>query len=281
LLDELFILTKALHEAGRSIEAIRKTNLTVIHKTNHDPLTEADLAANNILQNQLLSHFPHDGWLSEENKDDTKRLHHQRVWIIDPIDGTKEFIQHLPEYVISVALVENHIPVLAAVYHPVHDQLFYAIKGHGTWLRERSADDTSLKEKRVTCDDSSSSTLTILASRTEVRDGKWEAIKKIHHVKEVGSIAYKLALIASGQAQATISFAPKHEWDIAAGVLLVTEAGGTVTDLSGRPFLFNQAELLVNGVIAAGQQNHEKILKTSPLLPRFLWEERVRERRDF
>ncbi len=248
---ELTILLQAMRSAGAAIESIRRRNMRVTAKANQSPLTEADLAANDILKTHLLGHFPHDGWLSEESVDDISRLDCERVWIVDPIDGTKEFIKNIPEYAISAALVVEHKPILAAVYNPATEELFYASKNQGAWLNQ----------ERITCDKSASEPLTILASRTEVSEGRWEPIKKNHHIKETGSIAYKLGLVAAGRAQATFSLTPKSEWDIAAGVLLVTEAGGIASDLAGQAFLFNQKNALVNGIVAAGSLIHSTVLR--------------------
>jgi myo-inositol-1(or 4)-monophosphatase len=193
-----------------------------------------------MLKEVLLSNFPNDGWLSEETADDMKRLRSQRIWIVDPIDGTKEFIKNIPEYAISVALVEWHEPILAAVYNPASGEIFYAIKGQGAWYND----------KLINCDHSHPTKLHILASRTEFQAGNWDTFKNNHLIQEVGSIAYKLALVAAGKANATFSLVAKNEWDIAAGTLLVREAGGMVTQLDGSPVLFNQQNTLRSGIIA-------------------------------
>ena len=103
-------------------------------KKDRSPVTSADLAVNQILQDMLMTAFPHDAWLSEETPDDPRRLKNNRVWIIDPIDGTKYFMRGIPQYAISVALVESHQPVVAAVYNPATDELFSAVRGSGAWL---------------------------------------------------------------------------------------------------------------------------------------------------
>lgn len=249
--NELSTLLHAIQTAGIEVAALQKNGFTTTLKANNDPLTEADLLANHILKSQLLNRFPHDGWLSEETVDDANRLTCQRTWIVDPIDGTKEFVQGIPEFAISIALVENGLPVLAAVLNPMTQELFHAIKGQGAWLNNT----------RIHCHTSSPERLILLASRTEMADGSWHDFCKHHDVRAVGSIAYKLALIAAGVAHATFSLGPKNEWDIAAGTLLVQEAGGVVTDKFKNALLFNQPNVLVNSIVAASHGTNNTVHK--------------------
>ena len=238
--SELDILIAAVREAGTAIADMRHQGVTVTHKENHDVLTQADLLANQILQTRLLQAFPDDGWLSEESVDDDRRLHCRRVWVVDPIDGTREYIAGIREYAVSVALVEDGMPLLACVFNPETDEMFSAMRGAGTCLNGKS----------VQCKQGDAEPLVLLASRSEFKRGEWERFHQ-QQVKVVGSIAYKLALVAAGVADATFSLGPKNEWDIAAGVLLVTEAAGVVTDKTGHHFVFNRPQVKVNGIIAA------------------------------
>jgi myo-inositol-1(or 4)-monophosphatase len=208
-------------------------------KENKDVLTEADLLANQILQARLLKAFPDDGWLSEESVDHASRLNKRRVWVIDPIDGTREYIAGIAEYAVSAALVEDGQPVMACVFNPETNEMFSAVLGAGAYLNG----------KRVHCRSACADKLLLLASRSESIRGEWERFRA-HDVKIVGSIAYKLGLVAAGFADATFSLGPKNEWDIAAGVLLVKEAGGLATDKDYRPFVFNQSQVRVNGIVA-------------------------------
>lgn len=237
---ELTILLQAVKAAGTAIVALPQAHLNVSLKSNFDVVTQGDLLANDILKSALLQAFPKDGWLSEESVDDLRRRNTKRVWVVDPIDGTREFAKGVPEYAISVALVEHGEPILAAVFNPATDELFHAEKGKGVWLNG----------KPVVCRLKNDESLLLLASRSEYRRGEWSTFEVNNEVKQVGSIAYKLGLVAAGKADATFSLGPKNEWDIAAGVLLVQEAGGVVTDKKGQPFLFNQEKVLVNGIVA-------------------------------
>jgi myo-inositol-1(or 4)-monophosphatase len=237
---ELTILIDAVREAGMAVAAMRHTGVEVTRKANNDTLTQADLLANEILKAKLLTAFPDDGWLSEESVDDVARLRCRRVWVVDPIDGTREYVAGLPEYAVSVALVVGGLVTLACVFNPETNEMFSAQSGSGTFLNG----------KRVQCNQHSHDRLLLLASRAEYQRGEWERFSG-DEVKPVGSIAYKLALVAAGCADATFSLGPKSEWDIAAGVLLVVESGGVVMDKSRRPFVFNQSNVLVNGIIAS------------------------------
>lgn len=246
--SELLILKQAVQEAGAAVLQIQKQGLTVNHKTNRDIVTQADLLANDILKARLLQAWPQAGWLSEESVDDPARLDKNEVWIIDPIDGTKEYAQGIPEYALSAAFVVAGKPMLAAVFNPATDELFLAERGKGAWLNGQ----------RIHCYSSGAAPFLLLASRSEYQRGEWDAFAK-QHVQVVGSIAYKLALVAAGKADATFSLGPKSEWDIAGGVLLVEEAGGVVTTCDRLPFLFNNKNILVDGVIASAAEINDHI----------------------
>jgi myo-inositol-1(or 4)-monophosphatase len=238
--NEKKVILDVVKEAGAAILAMQKKGFSVSLKNNNDILTQADLLANQLIKNKIESCFPDDGWLSEENADDLSRLKKKRVWIIDPIDGTREYVKSIPEYAISVALVERHEPIFGVVYNPATDELFYAEKNNGAYLND----------SRINCTADVSTPMRLLASRSEYNRGEWDAFKD-QDIKIMGSIAYKLALVAAGRADATFSLGPKNEWDIAAGVLILQEAGGHVTDQAYKPFQFNQANPLVNGIVAA------------------------------
>lgn len=251
-MNELQILIRAMRDAGRQILTTQTTGVIVGKKSNNDIVTQADLLANDILKTQLMKHFPDYGWLSEESVDDAHRLTCSKTWVVDPIDGTKEYAAGMPEYAVSVALVENGRPILASVYNPATEEFFYASKNGGTWFND----------KRVYCADvKSSNEILILASRSEYARGEWDEIAKQYQVQQIGSIAYKLALVAAGKAHATFSLGPKSEWDVAAGVLLVTEAGGVATTTHQQEMLFNREKVLVDGIVATGKNINSEIFE--------------------
>lgn len=247
--QSLKILVAAVREAGEVIVRMRQGEVTFTLKANHDVLTQADLLANQILKERLLNAFPGDGWLSEESVDDASRLKCRRVWVVDPIDGTREYVKGVPEYAVSAALVEHGETILACVFNPETNEMFSARRGHGAFLNG----------KPIHCKSVSSEKLVLLASRSECRRGEWQRFSD-QEVLPVGSIAFKLALVAAGRADATFSLSPKSEWDIAAGVLLVTEAGGVVIDKSRATFVFNQPSVLVDGIIASSRAAASQVL---------------------
>lgn len=252
MVNEVTVLLTAMREAGDVILAIQRESMQIERKANNDLVTAADLQANEVLKKALMGHFPDDGWLSEESVDDESRLSKRRVWVVDPIDGTIEYAHGIPEYAVSVALVEQGEPILAAVYNPVTQELFHAVKGKGAWLNDVA----------IRCDTAiSRESLCLLASRSEDKRGEWDRFKQQHQVKIVGSIAYKLALVAAGKADATFSLGPKSEWDIAAGVLLVNEAGGLAVNQRRQSFVFNQRNVLVDGIVGSAGDVVDDIFK--------------------
>jgi myo-inositol-1(or 4)-monophosphatase len=237
---ELTELTSAIRKAGqRAVELARK-GFEVQIKKDRSPVTTADLEVNRVLHEMQETHFPDDGWLSEESPDDPSRLSKGRVWIVDPIDGTKAYVNKLPEYCISVGLVKAGMPVLAAIFNPSTDELFTAILGQGLHLNGRPM------TPAAPANESSQ----VLVSPWEFRGGRWSALDGRIQCRPMLSIAHALALVAAGRVQATLTIEPENEWDVAAGVLLVQESGGTVADAEGRPFTFNQATPRFRGVIA-------------------------------
>lgn len=249
--NHLAILSQAVQEAGHAIVALQKKSFYIEKKSNNDIVTEADFLANTILKKQLLPIFSKAAWLSEESPDNLQRLTCQYVWIVDPIDGTKEYAAFIPEYAISVALIENDTPILAAIFNPATEEFFYAIKNQGAYL----------KNKKLNCNDSLviQRKISLLASRAEYQRGEWGRYEQSCDVKPVGSIAYKMALVASGVAEATFSLGPKNVWDVAAGALIVTEAGGIVTDKQGEHLQFNVDHVGVDGIIASNTVVNERI----------------------
>ncbi|MBM3223636.1 MAG: 3'(2'),5'-bisphosphate nucleotidase CysQ [Candidatus Tectomicrobia bacterium] len=243
---------EAVYRAGDVVLSYYQSHYEVQSKGIDNPVTTADLAANQILRDTLLHAFPQAGWLSEESADNMVRLQREAVWIIDPIDGTKEFIQGVDEFVIVVALVVQQQVAVAVTYNPVRRELFHACRGQGAFCNAQPI--------RVSRTAQLPGAL-VLASRSETSRGEWERFRDILTVRPLGSVAYKLAQVAQGACDLTFSLVPKHEWDICAGTLLVTEAGGQVTDLQGQSLRFNQPETLRAGLIATNGHLHAQVLE--------------------
>jgi myo-inositol-1(or 4)-monophosphatase len=243
---------RAAREAGAIIRRYYESGVRVAEKGPDNPVTKADLEANACIRALVSEAFPADGWLSEETADSTERLGRRRVWVVDPLDGTKEFIQHIPEFCVCVALVEDGRPIVAAEYNPAADRLYSAVRGGGTTVNGTPArvSTTARVPDAV-----------VLASRSEDKRGEWDPFKSRVHVQLTGSVAFKLAELATGAGDSTFTLTPKNEWDICAGALLVEEAGGRVTDLEGKPLVFNQPSPLRPGMIASNGVLHDGLLR--------------------
>jgi len=242
-------LEECIRQAGRTVLQMARDGFQTARKANQDPVTTADIAADRILKRSLLERLPEAGWLSEETRDDPARLAKSCLWIVDPIDGTREFVMGLPEFAVSVALVERGAVVAAGVFNPAADEMFIAGEGLGARLNGRP----------IRASRGLSERLVILASRSEINRGRWKPFERVAQIRPVGSIAYKLALVAAGRADATFSLGPKNEWDIAAGAFIVNQAGGRAADLDDRDYRFNQPDTLVNGIVAATAEAYDRV----------------------
>lgn len=222
------------------------------------PVTQADLEANEAIQSLLMASTPNYGWLSEETADNQNRLDKPRVWIVDPLDGTKEFIQGIPEFAVSIALVEEGLPLCACVYNPAKEELYTAVAGKGSRKNNQPIQTSRTTHlNKAVC----------LTSRSETKRGEWEPYKDEFTLKITGSIAYKLALLACGTGDFTFTLTPKNEWDIAAGTLLVREAHGQVTDKEGIRISFNQPSPRLPSVLSSNGQLHPALLRRLASVP--------------
>jgi myo-inositol-1(or 4)-monophosphatase len=241
--DDLARIRDALEAATEAIRPFTPGDIAHEKKeARGDPLTEADLAANRALHAVL----PRDGegWLSEESVDDAERLGRDRVWIVDPIDGTREFIDGVPEWCVSIGLVERGEPVAGGIYNPVTDELVIGSVETGV-----SYNGVPARVSNPEPDEP----LTVLASRSEIRRGEWDRFEEEGvTVEPCGSVAYKMALVAAGRADATWTLVPKSEWDVAGGTALVRAAGGVVTLADGTHPRFNRADPRFPNFVAAG-----------------------------
>lgn len=239
---ELELLTEALYQAG--VEALRLSTagFDTYTKADQSPVTSADLAVNRILHDRLSAAFPGDGWLSEESTDTEERLGKTRVWVVDPIDGTRAFVRGVPEFCLSVALVEQGRPVVAAIFNPSTGDYYSAVRGQGL-KTERLLEPTHPPY-------ASAERPLALVNPWELRVGRFEGLEPHIRCRPIGSIAYALALVAAGQADAAMTLDGGNEWDIAAGVLLIEESGGQVTTPAGDPLAFNRSDPKLSGTLA-------------------------------
>lgn len=215
---------------------------------NAGPVTEADLAVNRMFEDRLQSARPDYGWLSEETEDDAARLGAERVFIVDPIDGTRNFIEGGQTWAHSLAVAEQGRIVAAVVYLPMLDRLFAASAGQGATLNG----DTIRASGRGEL-----SGAQVLSARPVMQKQFWKG-GKVPDFERVyrPSLAYRLALVAQGRYDAMLTLRDSWEWDIAAGALLLEESGARVSDRHGAPLVFNNARPLLPGVVAAGQGVH-------------------------
>ena len=246
---EIDVMRAAAMRAGARVLELAAGGFETRTKQDRSPVTTADLEVNRILHEELLGLFPDDGWLSEETADTPQRLEKKRVWIIDPIDGTKYFMRGIPQYTISIALTETSGPLAAVVYNPASQELFSAVRGSGAWLNDRP----------IRVNDPHAARPVILVSPPAWERGRFEVLNDVAECRPMGSIAYTLALVAAGQADGAFNVDRLNEWDIAGGVLLIEEAGGKAVDRAGRTLLFNKPLTGVDGMIAAHAAWHDRM----------------------
>ncbi len=231
----------ALDVAGKALAPFTPGTIDATLKTGGDPLTAADTAVDEALRSALWN--AGEGWLSEETADDGRRLSCDRTWIVDPIDGTREFIQGIPEWCVSVGLVEDGLPVAGGILSPAAGHRIVGSIETGVTLNGQPVAASGC---------ASLAGALVLASRSEVKRGEWNRFFATEiSVRNMGSVAYKLGLVAAGLADATWTLVPKNEWDVAAGAALVRAAGAEAWDLSGSPRQFNQPDPKMPGFVAA------------------------------
>jgi myo-inositol-1(or 4)-monophosphatase len=220
------------------------------YKIGHDPVTEADRAVDAVLRQNLLRDG--EGWLSEETVDDLTRLDKSRVWVVDPLDGTREFVQGIPEFCVSIGYVENGRPVAGGICNPATNETIIGAMDCGVTYNGKPAKPS----QRTTLKGS-----LILASRSEVKRGEWQQFQSgEYQIRPMGSVAYKLGLVAAGLADVTFTLTPKNEWDVAAGAALVASAGGFVSTLENTPLQCNRKNPLLTGLLASGPFLREELL---------------------
>ena len=250
--DDTALLVKGVREAGETARKFFGGSYRQWDKSKGNPVTEADVEIDAHLRRVFLAERPDYGWLSEESEDDPSRLERSRVFVVDPIDGTHGFIRGRPHFTIVAAVVENGRPVSAAIYNPISEEMYVASKGMGAQLN-------SLPIRVSTQDNLAGARL--LAPRDIGNDPQWRsAFPKTTQIENRASIAYRLALVAEGRHDAVISLSEKHDWDLAAGDLILHEAGGRVTSQGGALLRYNCVKPLQRGVVCAGPALHQMIL---------------------
>ena len=231
---ELRVATEAARAAGIEVARFRRDGVGYGYKDGYELVSEADVKAAEMLHAAITMAFPGDGWLSEEHDDTIDRLGRDRVWIVDPIDGTREYLQGIPEYSISVGLVIEGVPVLGVVFNPATDEM------HAATCLEPVERKPARLQKRYD----------VLIGRGEERYNNVPPLPPGGRTEGIGSVAYRLALLAAGKGDAVLTGYGRSEWDVAAGAALCFAAGLRVTDVLGHPMRFNQPDPHIRGPVS-------------------------------
>jgi 3'(2'), 5'-bisphosphate nucleotidase len=241
------ILTIA-EDAGKATLEIYDREFNIEEKDDRSPLTEADKKSNEIILDGLIKDYPDIPYISEETKQTPykERRNWNRFWLIDPLDGTKEFIKRNGEFTINIALIENQVPVLGVIYVPVKDIFYYSQKGKGSFKIDNRSEPHPInattemnKEKLIVVGSRSHGGDTLNAYLEKMR-GEYSEVELISS----GS-SLKFCLVAEGKADIYPRTGPTYEWDTAAGHAIVMESGKSVYDFeSGKPLLYNKENLL-------------------------------------
>jgi myo-inositol-1(or 4)-monophosphatase len=245
------LLRDTVREAGALALSLFRTELKNWTKGASSPVSEADIRVNDLLERRLRSATPDYGWLSEESVDDEKRLGKHLVWIVDPIDGTRGYLAGREDWCVSVALVEDAAPVLAAVFVPASDEFFFAARGQGAFLNDvpvRAAAGTELDFSRV-------------AGPKPLVERLSRSGDDIVLYPRIGSLALRLCRVAQGSLDAAFAGGQSRDWDLAAANLIVQEANGRMTALSGDAILYNRREVTHGVLVAAGRDRHARIVE--------------------
>ncbi len=244
------LLKSTVREAGALALSLFRTDLKNWTKGGSSPVSEADIAVNDLLESRLRAATPDYGWLSEESADDDTRLGKSFVWIVDPIDGTRGYLAGREDWCVSVALVDDVAPVLAAVFVPVSDEFFFAARGQGATRNGAPLHATG----GIALDFSRLAGPKPLVERLRQSPGE------ISLHPRIGSLALRLCRVAQGNLDAAFAGGNSRDWDLAAADLIVQEADGKMTALSGDAILYNRREVGHGVLVAAGRDRHASIV---------------------
>lgn len=270
---ELDVAVRLAREAGAAILDFYEGPLDIEQKhdfEDREPVTQADKAANELIVHALRLEFPADGILAEESIDTRHRLNKQRVWMVDPLDGTNGFIDGNGDFAVQIGLSDREECVLGVVYQPLSNVLYRAVRGFGTWV-ERPAH--AVQRARVS-NKTELSTMRLAASRSH-RSPRMDRVVRAFGVKQEirrGSVGIKVGLIVEKQCDLYVHLSPRtKQWDTCAPEIILQEAGGRLTDLFGRPLRYNEPEVQnLNGIVASNGAAHEAIIEAlAPLLAEF------------
>jgi myo-inositol-1(or 4)-monophosphatase len=251
------LLKETVREAGSLALSLFRTELKNWTKGASSPVSEADIAVNDLLEARLRSATPDYGWLSEESADDEGRLGKRLVWIVDPIDGTRGYLAGREDWCVSVALVEDAAPVLAAVFAPATEEFFFASRGQGATHNDRAISVTG----------GSALDFARVAGPKPLAERLNSTSQEIVLHPRIASLALRLCRVAQGNLDAAFAGGQSRDWDLAAANLIVQEANGNMTALSGDAILYNRREVAHGVLVAAGRERHASIVSHFRGLP--------------
>jgi myo-inositol-1(or 4)-monophosphatase len=248
LRDELAAIVR---EAG-ALAASTFGDAQLKHWTKHgdSPVTEADIAVDRLLRERLTRLAPDCAWLSEETEDNRARLGARRLWVVDPIDGTRAYVAGRTDWAVSIALVEDGRPVLGAIFAPVEDGLYLAAANEGA-----TRDGTPLVAPAT----ASFEGARVAGPKPMIAELE-RTLPGIVAEPKVHSLALRLARVASGQLDVTFASKNSHDWDLAAADLIVHESGGAFTALDGSTVRYNSLDMRHGALIASGPARHERLI---------------------
>jgi myo-inositol-1(or 4)-monophosphatase len=245
------LLAETVRQAGALAFAMFRTELKTWTKGASSPVSDADIAVNDLIESRLRPATPGYGWLSEESVDDVSRLGKRLTWIVDPIDGTRGYLAGREDWCVSAALVDGSFPLIAAVFAPATDEFFFATRGQGASCNGapiRATAGTSLDFSRMA---GPKPLIERLASKAE----------DVTPYPRIGSLALRLCRVADGRIDAAFAGGQSRDWDLAAADLIVQEADGSMTMLGGDAILYNREEVTHGVLVAAGRDRHARIVE--------------------
>jgi myo-inositol-1(or 4)-monophosphatase len=255
--DDLALIRQAALDAGLLALSLRKEGLKSWSKEGGSPVTNADIAVDTLLKERLMAARPDYGWLSEETADDQARLGKQRLFVVDPIDGTAAYMQDKPWFSVAIAVVEAGKPIIGVVHAPALDETYDAMSGGGAWLNGAAI----MPSKTDDLHDSA-----MLGDAKMFAHPAWKQPWPPMRFATRNSIAYRMALVAAGTFDAALALSAKNDWDLAAAEIIASEAGAITTDHQGKAFVYNRESPLQKSLICANSALHPLILaRTSAL----------------
>ena len=251
------LVKESILEAGKLALKWFKKDPEQWKKDDGSLVSKADIEINDLLNKLLKNKNPEFGWLSEENEDDKSRLNKKITFVVDPLDGTKAFLEGKKEFSISVAIVKNGLPISGIVFSPSTDEMFEAEKNKGSWKNNK---------KVIISNYNRLEKCKMIAFKPMFSHPAWKEPWPKMDVENRNSIAYRMALVASGQYDAMMALNSKNDWDIAAGDLLISESGGIVTLHTNKKIIYNTENTKKPSVIGTNKAIHEKIIKRVKML---------------